>query len=284
MRKVLCVALVGVLVGCGGSDEGGDVMEGETSEDLMEVLGMAESGQTVTLMGEEFVGQFVVPAGVSIDGRGATVRGAGPAVFRLDGGEVSTQLRDMVVENAGVGVVAENGSVTLSDVEILVSAGAGLISDSVDSLRLDNVQINGGVGRENLDRIGPNLSAEDEAVAGVIVAGTPTMALSDLKVEGVAGFGVIFYDTAGVWEGGTVAEVVGYSVLVEGGLVEMHGVSVTDGLVTTEIGADFQIAMGIVATGQASIITTELEVSGVAGPWVFQAGAVVSRSTGATEG
>ncbi len=268
---------------CASSDR----VEASDSEALVRALAAACAGDEVVLTGERYEGTFVLRAGVTLRGQGATLVGEltrrpALATICLEGGVggeepvAPTVIEGVTVVNEGVGVLAAGGRVVMRDVQVEVSRGVGVVVDGVESMEMGSVVIRGPVNRENLLVLGSTLDPQETAIAGLLMARSGA-SLGSVEVEGFAGFGAVFFDSAVDWQGGQVRGVVGTSVLVEGSQVSLGSVQISEGL--RGVQANFSIvSSGLLISSGALVRSEDLSIEGMDGLGILQDGAVSAHA------
>ena len=260
-RAIVLALAVAAVSACGGDDGGAPVT------DIAAAVEGATPGTVVVLTESSYSGSFSIPAGVTLDGKGATITGVnGAAVFSVTGGatDTPTRLINMRIENEGLAVVAREGAVELEDVTVSVSALGGVFAEGLDRLAMTRVTGLGSLNAENVSDLGTvngfGLDARRYPIAGVLLADVADVELEELSLSGFGGFGAIFLRSQGSWNGGGVTEWVGTGVLVEDSDIELTGVAVHDSLSDSNLRL---IPNGIAVTQGGSLSTSVLELSNI---------------------
>lgn len=253
MRRLLLLAPL--LLACPSKDSGPicDAVR------LGEALASAEAGDVVRVGACRLEGAFVVPAGVTLSGDGATSILVGETVVELG---VDATLHAVRIESRELGVVARGaGRRTIDFVRIDVARGAGIALTGAELVATD-VQVRGPVNDPNDpsfvrvagfvvetpcpddgicectpgERRGDDELCDAEGAwarfTGVygLYARDATLTLSDFRVGGAeAGFasaGVVLEGCTTTWNGGLVMGHLGLGVLVRGGSAELTEVSI----------------------------------------------------------
>ena len=193
MRIILSVFLLFVTA-CDGSNEPAPEVLEQPGNGLEEQLARAEPGDVVRLDPEtDYTGTFTVPAGVTLAGEGATLHGEGPVVLRVvTAPGLTTVVRDLEIENAGVGlVVTGGGEVEISGVTVAVTAGAGIVAEGLQRLELRDVQVLGNLTDGDLGSLGARVDPAQFAVVGIAVSEVPEVLFVNTDVHRIAGLGVV---------------------------------------------------------------------------------------------
>jgi hypothetical protein len=271
LRALQCLTVAmsaSVLLACGDGDAVGSTTV-TSAEQLAVALRNSRPGDNIELGTGTFTGSFSVPAGVTLDGAGATIFGDTELALELEGGgEVATRLKNINVTGEGSGVVAREGVVVLEDVTINVDRGKALLVSNAAHAELTRVAVTGPVSEETVEQVGGSIDAESFAALGIGIVGGEVQ-LKDLSVSGFAGFGVILRGVSGHWRGGTVFENVGTSVLAEQSDVSLESVDIRDGYNSAEAG-DLSTSTGLIISSSSSVATKGLVIDGMSGAGILQ--------------
>ena len=297
-----------IVVAACGQDDGGPAC---TAGALEERLGAAGTGDTVSLGACRIVGSFRVPAGVRLVGEGAQVSTIaavpGGVAVTLELGGAETSLADVTVESETgcAAVVAQGdgaGDVALEAVSIRAIRGIGLGVEAVRRLRLDALEIVGGIAPEDADATIPPLppytcGQADPATHGLVLVDVEDAQLADVRIAGFSAVGALLLRSTVTWSGGSVTDGVGTNLEVWGGQATLEDLVIErahDGLAPIEsYGAVFASGAGVVgrrlsvteqdATGLfvegAAVELEDLVASdnGFAGVWVQSAASFAIR-------
>ena len=183
----------------------------------------ARPGDVIQLITQEsYEGTFRVPAGVTIDGGGATIQGTGAAVFILEPGAETTVIRNLTILNDGVGIITRaptSGRVEISNVTIQSRIGAGLIIEGASELILSDLTLDGLVTDADLAQIGSIIDPRQRSVLGIAAWKVQSVQMNRVDIKNYAGFGAAFYQSPTTWSFGTVSGCVGVSVIAEDSLL-----------------------------------------------------------------
>lgn len=256
----------------------------------------ASAGESVSLGACTIEVSFDIPAGVlvtgSADGDSRTLLITGDASQRgavglsLSAGSSLTQVD--VRSRGGIGIALRGGG-TLDSVSVDVEKGAGIAMRG-GSPMLSEVRVSGSVD-DPMDarlvdfasfvaEVGTCEGADCECVPGEVFADVDEVCddlgrrvyytssygiyavevdatLRGVDVSSTAEAGVVLEGSTIAWDGGNVADVLGTSILIRGGDVELVGVSV-DG---ASEGLRGLASYGVIATGGAAFRSTSLSVN-----------------------
>lgn len=225
---------------------------------------------TIVLTRDLYEGNFIVPAGVTIEGNGAVIVGERCApVLRVEGGsaEAPTRLVNVRVENDGIGVVAQgDGELELEEVEIEVSSYGGVLIDGLDRVSFDRVSVIGALTEENASALGSingfSLDAAAYPVVGALLWRVADVQMTDVDLKGFGGYGAVFHRSAGSWRGGGVSRWIGAAILVEESDVSLDGVRVQGSIRVPNLRLT---SSGVAVTRGGKLVSRGLEVADVAG-------------------
>lgn len=235
-----------LVVGCGGDpcDANG----------LTAALRDARPGSTVQVGACTVRGEFTVPAGVTLRGRGSTqtVIASGTTAIRIGGaGAVVDSLR--VEQAGGTGITATGVSdVTIRNVEIRTALGRAAIGlRDVATATLTDVTIVGPVTPENASSVPSPPASTTTALFGIALSSVGAATLTRVSVSGFgySGFGALASTTT--WNDGTVQSNLGIGVWVSGGRAMLSRVSILRTLVGVRPEPTYALATG----GGAEITT-----------------------------
>ena len=205
---------------------------------LEAALGVASAGDVVTVGACEVLGEFTVPAGVTLRGAGAgatTLRvGEGGRALTLEAAPVgsaspTTVEALRVVSDGCAAVVADGpGAVTVHDLTIEASRGVGFAAQGVTALVVDRVDVVGAIDPSALPSSIPlppyTCATATTATHGVVVVDTTDAHFTDVSARNFAAFGALFVDTTVSWAGGAIEDNVGTGLEIWGGEGELDGV------------------------------------------------------------
>ena len=254
---------------------------------LADALRTAQPGDVIAVSPGEVRGSFEVPAGVILVGTGVTVVAEGGAGLRLEGGSAAnpTIIRGFSVEvpadAAPVSAITAlgGGSVVLDDLTLNAAIGAGIISEGVADLQICNSSIAGQVddGVFAVLQDLPTVSASDAAIIGLAVTAGERLTktrvrLSDVEIRDFAGFGAAFVDSDANWTRGSVTGCAGTGIYLSRSSHGWTDVIVADGRGSAAGSPTFQSGWGVVNVDGSQLDTDGLQIVGIPGPGLFQAG------------
>lgn len=218
------LALV-LLVGCGSGTA-------STSAELTDALTGATAGETVTIAAGTFVGNFEVPAGVTV--RGA---GAGTTILRSDAGQVlnvrtsagsTSTVEGLTVESAGGAGIALGGAggAALTDVTVSFTRGVGVGAEGLATLALTRVNVQGPVTSANATMQPVDATPETAATHGLVVVNVAEATAIELTVGGAALIGALFVDSDTTWTGGAANENLGVGLMASGGTIALDSMEI----------------------------------------------------------
>ncbi len=278
MKVAFAVASLSLVAGCGSGD-GAPIADAETARVR---LGSASPGERVCLAAGDFRGPFQVPAGVIFCGAGAdltTVSApAGMTTITLAPGSESspTTVEAMTIRADGAFATEATGEgdVAVRDARIEVpGAGGGISVEMVGLSSVTDVEIRGSVNAGNAAMQPAMGTVTDTATHGVRATGT-VVALEDVEVSGFAETGVRVTDGTLRFLRGTVSEVVGTGVVIDGGDADLESVVVE----RTLQGMRALPATGVVLADGAVVDTRALEVTGSEGYGILQSDSSASHA------
>ena len=275
MKKILMMiaapALAAVLAAC--SEDGGKVCS--DADCLTSALSGAKSGETVQVSGT-IEGNFTVPAGVTLEGSGDNTMlksgGTGPVLSVTAGGE-GTTIRNLAVEggNAGGIYAGGSGALTLAQLSISVTGGFCIKVSEIGSLTASNLSLSGNVTEDVQGTIQAKPNGELWALAGLAVVKVGTADLQNINATGFASCGVLLHRTPTTWANGTMSEMVGSGVHVDGqAAVSLNNITSHD-----IWGGATPFGYGLVASNQAEVNTERMTAKDN-----FVAGMLLDNATG----
>ncbi|MEO1270375.1 MAG: hypothetical protein AAFX99_20000 [Myxococcota bacterium] len=264
-------ALVGwaAMAGCGNTTD--PSLDAPDTQTLNTLLKEAHVGDTIRLTGQSYTGPLVIPPGVTLDGRGEArvfSRGssnepAAPAL-QIEGGprDQPTTVVGLQIESEGLAVLVSGpGSLVMDSVTIETQAVGGMFVEDLDVLTLNAVTLTGSVTEDDLGLLTQtNLDPVQFPVAGVVVARVAEVSWSAVNIAQFAGFGAVFKDSSGRWDGGGVSRWVGTGVLVEGGELTTTALQLSDTLSSSELTVK---PNAIAATADCRLTTQSVVVSNI---------------------
>jgi hypothetical protein len=263
--------------------------------DLAVALDAAEAGEVVELGACRIEGTFVVPADVTLRGKGPSTILASRegAVVTLATG---SRLESLRVESAGTAAVVVRGAgrSAVTNVELALERGIGLgIDGGTSPITLSALRVTGPVRSENamdarwirvaggpvstgscpvetcectpgdVDAASSRVCDRDgrwsawTATIG-LYARDAVLTLSDVEVTGLASHGVVADRTELEWTGGAVRDVIGVGVLLREGSSSLTNVTVED----VVSGLRGVASYGVAATDGHALTSTSLAITG----------------------
>lgn len=254
----LCAAVVVASCGCGDGDPVADICDAGSLE---RALSAASSGDVVEVGACRIEGQFRVPAGVTLRGRGiamTTLASTSGDVVTLSPGELGASLEDVSVESgATIGVVARGaGEIAVRRVRVSASRGYGIGAEDVTAVTMLDVVVTGPVTADTLASLPATPTRETIATRGIVLLRATRATLTDVAATGFAQSGL--YVDAGrlEWRGGGASGNYGVGALVYGADAVLTDLDLGG---TLQRGGEDTFA-AVIANG-ASVVATGLDVS-----------------------
>ena len=276
-RLLATIAITTMLVAPGCSSDGGGGV-GDAAG-LTAALEAARPGDEIHVGPVTMVGEFVVPAGVSIVGAGpATVIAAPPGGTALSfaGGSPATRIASLTVEvNGGVGLLGRSGAAaSIDDVLVDVQKGIGIGAEDLASLSLGRVHVQGTVTTDNAIAIPLDPLPADFATHGIVLVRIGAATADTVDVSGFAIAGALLVDTASTWTGGSSSNNRGTGLFVHGGTATVTSVRLCGSI----MGGGLMPSYASVLSGGSDVHTTSMEVCDGEGYGILQSEATVSHS------
>ena len=220
--RVLGFATIALIFGAGCQETSEPITDAPA---LAAALEGAASGDEVRLGACHIVGDFVVPAGVSLVGAGvdqSVIESDSRAAVWVIGDIGMPTISDLsIVSNGAAGLVVAGdggaGSVSLERIDIEVHRGVGIGVEQLGSISLQDVVTHGPITADNVDSLPENPSPTDTATHGIVMREVDDAQLTDVESTGFALFGAMAVDSSVTWRGGGVPGNHGTALLVEGG-------------------------------------------------------------------
>ena len=223
--RYIIVLLTGVTVGCSS----GPI-------DLPAALATAEAGDTIDVTAGEYVGNFVVPAGVTLEGdEGAVIRGeaGAPALVMMPGSSASepTSIKGLTIHTEDIGVLSVgSGYVAMEDVAVHATLGMAVVLDDCNAT-LTNVDLIGTIDGEDSSALMLDSVFESDKVSVVgLAANKADLTISNLNITGFVGYGAALYQGIAHWNGGVLQWNVGVNVMNEASTLTLENVHIKDSL------------------------------------------------------
>lgn len=266
---LLALALSVAIAACGEDEPSGLCAR----DDLQAALDAAAPGDTVRAGACRIDGPLVVPAGVTLAGAGVSETivvapaGDGARGITLVPGTPAAVARDLTVESStGIGIAAVDDSGTgapsevgIEHVSVRITGGIGIGARSVGTLRLANVDVTGPFSATNADSLPPAAGPETGGALGLVLIDVGTTAAADLvdvTIAQAGPWGAIVDNSTIAWQGGSVSDVVGTGMLVQGGRATMLDATIE----RLHQGIQPLPAYGLAITAGADVTTERLVV------------------------
>jgi hypothetical protein len=230
--------------------------------ELEDALRTAQSGDRLQLADETYTGTFVVPAGVTLLGKGPGTMIVGPSdrepALDITTGDRAVVVRNLTVLARGhIGIRATGaGAVRIHDVEVEVERGVGIGVEGVLALTMSDVRLRGAAGRGDISEIPLEPTPENSAAYGLVVIRAGAADLTDVDVTGFERFGALIVGSTTTWRGGNVSGNVGTGLMAHGSVANFENVRICD----TLDGGRLVPPYGAVFSGGSEIDTTNLAV------------------------
>ena len=202
---------------------------------LRDELASASEGDVISLGSCAIEGSFVVPGGVTIEGRGLDrtfMRARGGPALRLAGGPAASPSRirwlGVRSDDAAAVVVAGGQAAEIWESAIDATKGVAIVARDVARLELADLTLTGPVTTDNardepMDRL-PDPAAT--ATHGLVCERVGTASLTDVRIHGFSYFGAALVDSDTVIDAVDLSDNLDTGIYVRGGTVSIAGLVV----------------------------------------------------------
>ena len=238
--------------------------------DLPAELAAAESGTIIEVTAGEYVGNFVVPAGVSLRGEeGVVIRGeAGSPALTLQpsaDASVASSLEGMTVYSDDVGILTSGtGHVALQDITVHAALGTAVVLSGCTA-NLTNVDLVGMIeGPDSSALMLGNLFESDQVSVMGLAATQADLTISNLNIMGFVGFGAALFQSTAIRDGGLLKWIVGVGVMNESSTLTLENVSIQDSLQSRDAGSK-RPSYGLVSSTGSTTTTSSVTIERIQG-------------------
>lgn len=246
---------------------------------LTAALEAAVPGDEIRVAPVHMVGEFVVPAGVSIVGAGpATVIAApeGRTAITFAGGTPATRIASLTVEvHGGIGILGRSGATAaIEDVMVDVQNGIGIGAEDIATLTIGRVHVQGTVTTANAIAIPLDPRPAEASTHGIVLVRIASATVTSVDVAGFAVAGTLLVDTTTTWNGGSSSDNRGTGLFVDGGNANVTSVRLCGAI----MGGGLMPSYASVFSGGSDVHTTSVEVCDGEGYGILQSEATASHS------
>lgn len=274
MRTTIGVSgglLAALLGGCSG--DGPNCNAG----DLSAALAAALPGDTVEVGSCAVTGAFIVPAGVTLAGAGATrtrlIATTDGVAVTLTPGSQAAAIQDLTIETDGLAAIVATGdgtgAVTIARVTVEATRGIGVGLQDLASATISDLSLSGPVVAESADMLPPDPMPSQTATHGLVLVRVAGGSLANVMAVGFADFGVLIVDSTTDWAGGGATDNLGTNMMVYGGTATLTDLDLSRSLQGTRLIPPYG---GVFASG-ADVTTERLRVDGGDRYGILQSGA-----------
>jgi hypothetical protein len=240
----------------------GDICD---ADDLHAALSVARPGEELQLGACALEGNFTVPSGVAVSGRGVgrtrIVGAEGAPAITLSGGDEPSSVSQLTITAPAPGAIAVDGGIAeLADITIESTSDAyGVLAADADALSVSRVDLRGPLTSDDwfdaATSSWPRLG-EGRGV-GLVVARSSEVHLTEIEARGLV-LGALFVNSDTTWSDGLVEESF-RGLVVTGGRLQLSGIRVAD---FVQRGESDLTGAAMVALRGADASLTDLQVVG----------------------
>lgn len=252
--------------------------------DLSAELAVAQSGDVIEVTAGDYEGNFIVPAGVILEGEeGAVIRGVSgaPALTLIPGRDAdsASTVQSLTIYTDEVGVFAAGkGFVNIQNVTVHADLGVGMVLDDCTAsvTDVDLVGVVDGPDSPVL-MLGEYFESDKVSVMG-LAAHLADLTISNLNITGFVGYGAAFYGGTALWDGGVLRWIVGVNIMVEESQLSLENVHIKESLQSRDANAK-RSSFGLVSSTGSNTTTNNVTIEDIMGAGVLIHEAVSSVHT-----
>ena len=208
------------------------------ADELSSALFTAVRGDTIKVGACRVRGAFVVPEGVTLEGRGAETSylesdGTAPVVTVEPSSSANvSSVRSVGIDSNGAAalLISGQGQVELDSVRVRANYGIGIGVEFADLLRMTNTEILGPVTSSNVESVPPRPTPADIATHGLVMIDVDDAELTNIEVAGFASMGAVIVEGISTWHQGGSSDNRGAGLVVHGGSAQLSDLVLCGGI------------------------------------------------------